>query len=84
MQRTFSNGSGDCQSSMILAHFCIGRQALLEAALLAPFVQAAWHLDVRLPVAGQQAVVDAVALAPHRAAAALAGACRRIAVLAVQ
>ncbi len=53
------------------------------STLLGTLVQAARNLDFRLP-AGQQAVVDTVALAPQGSAATLGGACCCITVLAVQ
>ncbi len=53
------------------------------AALFAALVEAPRHLGVRLPVTSQQAVVDAVALAPQGSAAALAGSSSCIAVLAI-
>ena len=53
-------------------------------ALLRALVGRACHLSIRLPVACQQAVVDAVALPPQWPAAALGGTGRSIAVLTVQ
>ena len=79
----FSNCSSHCQSSLVLAHFRLGYRAGLVAALLARLVEAPRHLGVGLPVAGQQAIVDAVALAPQGSAAALAGCSCCIAVLTI-
>lgn len=53
-------------------------------AFLGGLVQRACRLQVRLPVASQQAVVDAVALPPQWPAAAFGRARSSIAVLAVQ
>lgn len=79
----FSDCSSHCQSSLVLAHFRLGYRAGLVTALFAALVEAPRHLGVKLPVTSQQAIVDAVALAPQGSAAALAGSSSCIAVLTV-